>query len=565
MSTSPLTLITRPADGPTFTARVDDQTRTYDSGKEGKRQAILDGLAALTPVTAGEDDYLPAAAALQVVAAVLYPGGIQTEKQYELVCLTAERACAVAGWGEEVELGPPTVPFDRRGNYRKRVPPVDAEQIRSELARSGTSNYAPAQQANCRSVWNKAAWEVYQKPLNSLTEQQQERLQHQVDGIAEAAGWEKETRDTYSHYVRPLEADLTGARAALEKCIAGYEGHPVRAETLRAQAQTGAYGRAFYDGELAPTLADLLRQVLEEQGYETEADGREYRPRPLALAGDVEAQLAEALSALEPVGTYAGPALLWEQVLAAARPVLGVEALGEWQAGQLLKTGVLGRVLARLGYRRETAWYQAHHFEPRLSQGGAHMVVLKEVSITHDPKRYLSLADGLSVYTPAVVVDPDEENVVYLQLVGPKQSVRANWAALVGNKVQWIGRQKIRLEGMKQHVLVQATLPCGWTDYVLIHRQASLKEMSPEEPFFLLDDGERPIPPLFYPMLNKCLAIPLLESWAPVLWEQGRVRGLIEPLNDGRGQGYAAWRVLPAPAEWEQVVQAGLAGKAISF
>ena len=52
---------------------------------------------------------------------------------------------------------------------------------------------------------------------------------------------------------------------------------------------------------------------------------------------------------------------------------------------------------------------------------------------------------------------------------------------------------------------------------------------------------------------------------AGLLWEQGRVQGLIEPLNDGRGQGYAAWRVLPAPAEWEQVVQAGLAGKAISF
>jgi hypothetical protein len=81
----------------------------------------------------------------------------------------------------------------------------------------------------------------------------------------------------------------------------------------------------------------------------------------------------------------------------------------------------------------------------------------------------------------------------------------------------------------------------------------------------LLDDGTKPIPPLFYPMLNKCLAVPLLEEWSSYLWEEGRARNLIALLDDGQGQGYAAWRVLPAPDAWQEAVQEGIAAGEIQF
>jgi hypothetical protein len=89
--------------------------------------------------------------------------------------------------------------------------------------------------------------------------------------------------------------------------------------------------------------------------------------------------------------------------------------------------------------------------------------------------------------------------------------------------------------------------------------------MNPEQPFYLLDDGTRPIPPLFYLMLNKCLALPLLESWSEYLWENGRERDLITLLDNGEGQGYAAWRVLPAANEWQQIVTDGLKSLRIDF
>lgn len=73
------------------------------------------------------------------------------------------------------------------------------------------------------------------------------------------------------------------------------------------------------------------------------------------------------------------------------------------------------------------------------------------------------------------------------------------------------------------------------------------------------------IPPLFYPMLNKCLSLPLLPEWAGYLWENGRERNLIKLLDKGNGQEYAAWRVLPTPENWQKVVQEGLQSQALNF
>jgi hypothetical protein len=36
-------------------------------------------------------------------------------------------------------------------------------------------------------------------------------------------------------------------------------------------------------------------------------------------------------------------------------------------------------------------------------------------------------------------------------------------------------------------------------------------------------------------------------------------------LDEGEGQGYASWKVLPAPKEWQTVVEDGLQAKHIAF
>ena len=550
--------------GKQFTLTVGGQTKTYANNKEGKRQAILDGLSAIETAAVGQDVYLPSNESLQVVAAVLYPDGIQTEAAYQTVCDVTEKACAHLGYGSEVELGPPAVPFSARGSYRKQHPPVDAQMVLAELELAGTGSAHPRQEVACTILWNKAGLDVYGRHWSKLTPAEQSLIQAQVDAIAGQAGWDKDDSTATGTYTKPLPVDEAAARSRLAQLIRQENGRPVSASSVVYQAQLGAYGRGFYTNELAPELQAIVTETLQANGYRPTLEDGEYRPVPVTLAPEVEANIAEKLATISPVMTEFGLCLLLRDVLAA---VAGRDqAISEWQAEQLVQDGRIGQALRQLGYQNDLTWCQPYNFQPKLGDDRTHQVILKEIRVQNDPNKTLSLAQGLAVYTPALAIDDVDDTLVYLEMVGAKQSVKANWAALVGGgKVHWIGRKRVQLDGMKEHVKIQATLPCGWANHILIHKQASLKEMNPEQPFYLLDDGTQPIPPLFYPMLNKCLALPLLESWVAYLWANGRERNLISLLDSGEGQGYAAWRTLPAAKEWQDVVEYGLHSQTIAF
>ena len=554
--------VTRATDGNTFTLSLNGEPRTYTNDKEGKRQAILDGLNAIETMAVSEDVYLPSNESLQVVAAVLYPDGIQTETAYQTVCQVTEKACAHLGYGGEVELGPPAVPFARRGAYRRQYPPVDAQLVRDELYLAGTGSSVPRQEIACTILWNKAGLAVYGRHWNKLTAAEQSLIQTQVNAIAAQAGWEKDEGTATGSYTKPLPVDEATARSRLDDLLRRENGCPVLVSNVIYQAQLGAYGRGFYSNELAPLLQTIVSETLQAHGYRPTPQDGEYRPLPVTLAAAAETNLQEKLAALSPVMTEFGQALLLQDVVDA----LGVASISEWQAEQLMADGRVSQALRQLGYQTELTWCQPYHFRPKRDDHEAKRVILKEVRVKNDPARKLSLAQGLAVLTPALAIDDVDETLVYLEMVGAKQSVKANWAALVGGgKVHWLGRKRIRLDGMKEHVKIQATLPCGWAHHILIHKQASLKEMNPEQPFYLLDDGTQPIPPLFYPMLNKCLALPLLPEWAGYLWENGRAHELITLLDEGEGQGYAAWRVLSATEKWQSVIQEGLQKMIVSF
>ena len=193
--------------GKQFTLTVGGQTKTYANNKEGKRQAILDGLSAIETAAVGQDVYLPSNESLQVVAAVLYPDGIQTEAAYQTVCDVTEKACAHLGYGSEVELGPPAVPFSARGSYRKQHPPVDAQMVLAELELAGTGSAHPRQEVACTILWNKAGLDVYGRHWSKLTPAEQSLIQAQVDAIAGQAGWDKDDSTATGTYTKPLPVD----------------------------------------------------------------------------------------------------------------------------------------------------------------------------------------------------------------------------------------------------------------------------------------------------------------------------------------------------------------------
>lgn len=541
------------------TLSIDGRPHAYPNSKEGLQQAILDGLAtAPTLTTANGRTCLSSDVALEVVAAILYPEGIETEEAYQRVCRITEKACARAGYGPEVELGPPHVPFAARGLYRQKVKPVDRQMMLDELAQARRGYYRARLEVERRSLVGKASWSLYGRSWSDLTEDQQRPIREQVESIVTEAGWQP-AEDDDTLYVRPLPVDGDGARYHLTRYLSAAAGRPLPVRAVHAQAQTGAYGRAFEGDDLVPELAAIVSDILPQHGYQPKPAGGIYHPVPVVVTHETAAGLADVLAALPVTETIFGSALLWRDVLAVVGPHLGVTELSDWQVEELLQGDVLNPTLRRLGYCGELTWCRPYQFQPLLEDGQSRQVLFKEVRVRHDPEAKLTFAGGLAVYTPALTVDERENTLVYLEMTGPKQSVKANWAALVGGgRGHWVGRTQIRLEGMKRHVRIQTALPCGWSSVALIHKQASLKTMNPEEPFYLLDDGRQLVPPLFYPMLNRSLALPLLTGWTTYLWESGRRAKLLRLLDKGRGQGYAAWRVIPAASGWQEIVQEGI-------
>lgn len=554
------------ANEKTFTLSVDGKPRLYHHNKEGRRQAIIDGLNAIQLVTVGPDTYLSSNEALQVVAAVLYPLGIQTETAYQLVRQVTEKACAHLGYGSEVELTPPVVPFSARGLYRKRYPPVDTQMVLDELALSGTNSEQPRYEVSREVIWNRVGFARYGRYWNNLTAAEQTAVQQSVDAIATQAGWAQDSSRTMLIYAKPLAVDEDAVRRRLGELIQQANGRPLLANELVRHIQLSGYGRGFYNKELTPPLQTLLTEALKANKYQLAPEDNHYWPLPISLEHEEDSQLIQKLEGIEPRMTEQGPVLLLQDLVAAISSTPAHQTMNEWQVQHLLKNGRVQAALRQLGYRTDSTWCPPYQFSPPLTDRQSHQVIFKELRIQNNPLKTISLANGFSVHTPALAIDDVDETLVYLQMVGSKQAVRANWAALVGGgKVHWLGRQRIRLNGMKAHIKTQVTLPCGWLDHILIHKQASLKEMNPELPFYLLDDGSQPIPPLFYPMLNKCLALPLLPQWTEYLWDNGRVQNLITLLNEGQGQTYAAWRLLPAADEWQGIVENGLASYILSF
>ncbi|MFZ1397862.1 MAG: hypothetical protein WAS33_13230 [Candidatus Promineifilaceae bacterium] len=541
------------------------QTKQYPNDKMGKRAAILDGLQAIPTLTTGEACYLPSDAALQLVAGALYPAGIQTEETYQQVCRVTDNALAHIGYGPEVTLGPPIVPFSARGSYRQKLPSVPAELVLTELERARISTTQPRRELTCTIVWNQAGQAVHQRHWSQLTATQQEQIRRQVDQIASQAGWERESAPKECLYIQPLPVDAATARERLKHFLAREEGAPLSYSSLVYQLQIGAYGRSFYSNELPAALLALITELLPANGYAPEPVQGEYQPKPVSIDLPDLPTLTEQIAQLPTVETKMGKALLLSDLLTST---LGPgQKMSAWQEARLLQTPPLNHALKQAGYQTELTWCQPYQFTPeRDNTLDAIPLLLRAIRITSDPNRTIRLADGLPVYTPALVIDDEADTLIYLEMVGAKESVKANWAALMGgNRVHWLGHRRIQMEGMKQHIQIPATLPCGWVSQVLLHKQASLKAMNPEQPFYLLDDGEQPIPLLFYPMLNKALALPLLEAWGDYLWLQGQNNNLITLLNGGQGQQYASWQVRPNRDMWQEIVQSGLQQKALTF
>ncbi len=164
---------------------------------------------------------------------------------------------------------------------------------------------------------------------------------------------------------------------------------------------------------------------------------------------------------------------------------------------------------------------------------------------------------GLRAYCVGYAIDADtDDHVIYLSLVGYRTAVRGVWAALLERHALEIGGQLFRrAEGAYLHraVLLPET---NLEHMVLLHHQAVVSQLEPNQVFYLLNATKEPPFGRFLAMLNRAVAAPMLPAWAEWLWREGKKKQLIAALGTTRGT--YSWRVQADDADWLDMIQHGL-------
>jgi hypothetical protein len=172
---------------------------------------------------------------------------------------------------------------------------------------------------------------------------------------------------------------------------------------------------------------------------------------------------------------------------------------------------------------------------------------------------------GLRAYCVGYAIDTDaDDHLIYLSLVGYRTAVRGVWAALLEHHALEIAGQLFRrAEGAYLHrsVLLPET---NLEHMVLLHHQAAVSQLEPNQPCYLLNDSDEPPYARFFALLNHAVAAPMLPAWAEWLWHEGKNKELIHSLNTIRGTH--AWRVQADDADWLALIQHSIrAGQLSNF
>ena len=536
---------------------------------------ILPDVAQLPTITAGEETYLSSTAAIEETAKILFPDSIQTEEAYRQVCDVTAKVCAALGFGEEQFLNPPTVPFDARGNYRKRLPRVDPDIVREVLGEiKPTALTVPIEAISQASVFRRIAFKCWEESYNQLTLEHQSYLKQRCDLIAAEMGWQvldnglrdRRWAGDQAAYIRPMKPNCEEMHRALAEYL--HHGRPVPAQSVRLNGLAAAFEYGVNRDPEGLIPAGKWADILTRLGYEpAPRDDGYHHPRPVVLPDNADNVMRSAIATIEPVSTRSGPALIVDDVTTAALAAVGgplgldKDKVKPGIMEQLISDGPIGRALILLGY--EPAYYHARawEFDPPREDSG--IQVFPRSARFEQGTKLITAASGFSVRSPVLV--RDNATLVYMELLGPRQAVHANWAALrSAGRSQWVASASLSILKSDKIITLKQPLPIGWDHWCLIHRQASFEHMIPGEPFYILDGGELAIPPAFYPTLSKSLALPILPEWTEHLWIAGRQRRIITPLDE-HCHGRGAWRVTAEEEKWQEILSNGLAQSLMSF
>jgi hypothetical protein len=481
---------------------------------------------------AGEDRYLSADNALEAAAAILLGvQGIQTEADYLDVQEALDRVCAICGFGSEVELNPPTVPFHKRGRYRQKIE-IDPKLIPSavQFLLSGHTTWmgTPYHYIGLTKVIDQIAQDIFGKERYRLHAGELKFLNLAISTTMEAHGWETvsgKSEDGTGRYLsdielflkKGMEPDHEAFKLFLSSFLRNQSGARVPKSGVKQAGCRGAFAPSVTSDPDNFIPNSWWHETLKEHGYMSTCRNNDdwLYPIPLDVPDHIDLLITQAIGNLMVRTANSGPLKGLEYILADELIFnLGGEVPELLPA--LKDNDQLDKVLDAL--EKETGWTKrlikaGYNPERRLifkrdldltngiNSGNAFLEAnaTKEIKhaficykrlggISKQPKT-VALAEGLRVKCLDLTRDSGG-NLVYMRLIGPRSSVNANWAVVRGRRPIHCLSGTLVPPAKASALTLKKVLPmCGWDDWIIIHHQASLEKMAPGLPFYCPGEG----------------------------------------------------------------------------
>lgn len=183
----------------------------------------------------------------------------------------------------------------------------------------------------------------------------------------------------------------------------------------------------------------------------------------------------------------------------------------------------------------------------------------------------LKLSTGFSVNFTRALRDSNNNNVIILDIAGPKQAVRATHAHIKSRTTyNYALGGKVKLDKNTGHHILETELPCGWVNWTIISHQAIPQKLNPELPVYVWKEPDEypdtDIPPaMFYPVFSAATPFPTLEEWTTYLWQQGMAERIIQKIGYSNSTSLNGWRIVPKIESWDDIIRNGFQSHEINL
>ena len=469
--------------------------------------------------------------------------------------------------GREQEFMPPDVDYTHRGLYYQIVNPPDADHICEVInAYDFTNKYYNQRSYPQKFIYDYIVFEFVWMALydNAPQDTRMQIVKPIVIEALASLGWEHNEVNNIFTTWHKWTRDST---AKMDDQFDGEQSWNIRA--FYQIVGEDAFHVAYYSEEenYPPDFQEYVLEMAEKYGYERVDDN--FRAKPIPLPDDIEAIGHHILSDVDNLhiskhGYQVMPLQTIREKLANHDLRLSVLKIKHQLMGS---QGEWAKPLVVNGFDLYTQEYWCDDFEYENGDDRFKCVQkqrITEASLNHSHKA--SFAPGLPVTLVGFILNPNTGELVYLNMVGPYNSVRANWSELMMKKQHYYNGVHFKVATGKDHKPFKGFLPSGMYQMILINHAASPTELGPiHDKFYLLTDNRSDaMPEHFIATLDKFLKIPVLPKWAEYLWVLGRSIGMIEYTGSPNKQvGGTSWTVRRGGenSDWTTLISTAVASK----